>query len=429
MRRTTFNIITIIFAIIYIGSLVLGNVFYTSIPIATEPGSYADQFATEKMLYQISVADTEKKYLDLRYETFDYNTTERDTLSIERYQGVSKDLMIPAFIGGVMVTTIGEHFFDGLELDSLILPETVVEIKAEPTDTITIYCDKDSQFYALNKDAEEWKIETVYDSTFYNGLCADIPFAYNDHGDSIELVRYTGKDKIIVIPSYINGKPVTTVSFNLLGRFDMVVFPKTVNEINGKVGAWIFSAVLVIEIFFTVLAFLVVIIAVNIILSRYKKDLNEYMLSGPQMIMSLAFLAIQIYLCFRYIYLVTISAGKAFVISAGLLLVYIIIVFALNRGRKHSKKVTAEVKEATASIRNLQSLVKGMDEGIEDLEIKKAVSRVIDEIRYTQAKSKDLETEEFVEEKITSLKRLIKDGRKEDIIAKCDDIIDLMKKR
>lgn len=429
MKRTTFNIITAIFAIIYIGSLVLGNVFYTSIPIAAEPGSYAEQFATEHMLHQINVADTEKKYLDFRYETFDYNTTEHDTLSLERYNGISKDLMIPAFINGVMVTTIGENFFDGLDVESLIFPETVVEIKAEPTKEVTIYCDKDSQFYALNKDSEEWKIETVYDSTYYNGMCADIPFAYNDHGDSVELVRYTGDDKIIVIPSYINGKPVTTVSFNLLGHFDMVVFPKTVNEINGKVGAWVFSAVLVVEVFFTVLAFLVVIIAVNIILPRYKKDLNEYMLSGPQMIISLAYLAIQIYLCFRYIYLVPISAGTAFAISVAVLFAYLIIVFALNRGRKQSKKVTSDIKEATASIRNLQSLVKGMDEGIEDLEIKKAVSGVIDEIRYTQAKSKDAETEELVEEKITSLKRLIKEGNKDDIIAKCNDIVELMKNR
>ncbi len=429
MKRSHFNIITAILAVVYIGMLILGNVIYTAIPVATVPGSYAEKFAKDNMLHQINVPDSEKKFFDFRYENFDYNTTDQDTLSIENYSGKSKDLMIPGFINGKMVTAIGEHFFDNLDIDSIYLPETIVEILAEPNDKITVYCKKDCPFYSLNKDSEDWKIETVYDSEFYNPLCADIPFMYNDNGSSIELVEYTGDDKNIVIPSHIDGKPVTTVSFNLLGRYDMVVFPDTVNEITGKVSAWVFSRVLVVEVLFTIIAFVLVIIAVNVVLPRYSKSIREYMLSGPQMIVSIAYLIIQIYLSFRYIYLRPISAGMAFIISFILLIAYLTFVFAMNRGREHSIKVTEKVAEETSSIRNLQSISRGLTDGIKDPETKKAVSRVVDEIRYTQAKSKDKEIELIVMDELYNLKDLINGENKEGIIGKCNEIINLMKNR
>ncbi|MBO4901492.1 MAG: hypothetical protein J5518_01675 [Lachnospiraceae bacterium] len=429
MKRAAFNVVTIILAIVYIGLLIVGNVFYRSIPIATAPGSYAERFAQENMLHQINVPDSEKKFLDFRYENFDYNTTDKGTISIESYAGKSEDLMIPAFIGETMVTTIGEHFFDNLDIESLYLPETIVEIKAEPTKKVILYCDKDAPFYKRNQDSEDWKLETTYDSTYYNPFCADIPFYYNDNGKSIELVGYKGDDKIIAIPSYIDGKPVTTVSFNLLGHYDMVIFPDTVTEINGKVSTWIFSPVLVIELIFTVLAFVIVIATVNVILPRYARNLNEYMLSGPQVIFSILYLAAQIYLCFRYIYLVPISPFWAILISLALLLAYILIISLLNRGRKQSYKVMEEVRTQTESVRNLQSMVKNLSDGISDPETKKAVSRVMDEIRFTQAKSKDTEVENLVAEKITLLKGIIAEGNKDEIIAKCEDIISLMKNR
>ncbi len=429
MKRSVFNVITAILAVTYIVCLVLGNVFYSAIPVATLPGSYAEKFAEEKMLHKIDVPDSEKRFLDFRYENFDYNTTDKDTLCIERYKGLSRDLMIPGFIGGKMVTSIGENFFEGLDVDCLYIPETIVEILADPTDKVTLYCDKDSPFYEYNKDSDEWRIETAYDSTYYNPLCADIPFSYNDNGNSIELVGYKGNDSIIAIPSYIDGKPVTTVSFDLLGRYDMVIFPDTVKEINGKVGVWVYSPVFIVEVLFTVLAFVSAIVVINIIYSRLSKNLGEYMLSGPQAIVSILFLIVQIVFCFISIYLIPISAGLAFVLSFLLVMSYMVFVFLLNRGREHSLQITEKISDQTAPVRNLQSMVRGLHDGIEDPEIKKYVSRVVDEIKYTQAKSRNTGIERLVADEIALLKDAISKGNKDRIIHKCDEIIDLMKSR
>lgn len=150
MKRKTFNIITIIFAIVYALILILGNVYYVSLPVAVVPGSYAEEFANSKMLRQIDVADSERGYFDWRYELFKYNTTDNNNLSLEQYNGSSKNLVIPAEIDGHMVTRLGKDFFAGLNLSSIYLPVTMISIDAEPVKGLKVYCDKDSVFYKDN---------------------------------------------------------------------------------------------------------------------------------------------------------------------------------------------------------------------------------------------------------------------------------------
>ena len=429
MKRSVFNIVTAIIAVVYIGLLVVGNVFYASIPVETVPGSYAEQFANEHHLKQIHMPDSVRHLVDARYENIYFNTTSQGTLSAENYYGQSKDLTIPKYHQGITVTEIGEDFFSGTDLKSVYIPQTIDDIKAKPTKKVILYCDKDSGFYKKNKDSDEWKIETTYDSTYYNPTCADIPFLYNDNGNSIEIAGYTGNDEYLGIPAYIDGKPVTKVSCDLFGRYKVVYFPDTVQEITGRVSAWSFSPVLVVEVIFTVLAFVIVIANVNIILPRFAKDLNEHMLSGSQIVLSGLYLVAQVYLSFRYIYIVRIPAVLAALISLAVMLAYVVAISLLNRGREHSIKVTQQVKEQTAPVRNLQSMVKGLSDGIKDSETKKAVSRMIDEIRFTQAKSKNREVEDLVADKIMLLKTIISEGNNEEIIAKCNEIVDLMKNR
>ena len=429
MKRSHFNIITGIIAIVYISILVLGNVFYRGVPIATIPGSYANKFADEKMLKQVEIPDSMRKFLNLKYETFEYNTTNKDTLSLEKYNGISRELVIPGFINGVMVTAIGSDFFKESKVDSIYLPETIVEINAEPDNEVTIYCDKDSSFYEFNKENKNWNIETVYDSTYINPLCADIPYAYNDNGSSIELVEYLGDEKIIAIPSYIDGKPVTTVSFDLLGNYEMVIFPDTVTAINGKVSTWIYSSVFAVEIIFSVLALVIVFIAVNVILPRYRKDNNEYMLSGTQIIFSLMYLIAQLCVCVKFVYFSLAPTIIAFIVSFVMMIIYLVLMSLVGAGRKHVNNVNEKIAVQTAPIRNLQSLVRGLGDEIKDPEVKKYVNRVVDEIRYSPARSTNATVEKDLEYLINELKDVIESDNKEDIIDKCEEILKLCKKR
>ncbi|MBR0148061.1 MAG: hypothetical protein IJM23_02570 [Lachnospiraceae bacterium] len=428
MNRKTFNITTIIFAIVYVAVLIFGNVKYASVPVAVEPGSYADQFAADKHLKKIDIADSEKGYFDWRYEQFEYNTIDNNDISIERYTGISKDLVIPSEIEGHKVTGIGKDFFNGLGLSSVYLPVTVAAIDAEPVKGIKIYCDKDSAFYKENEESD-WDIELLYDSATVNYSLGDIPYGYSETSDGVELTRYYGHDDIIVIPSYVNGKPVTKVSFDMLGNFRMVVFPKTVTEITGQFGKLLYSAVFFIELIFSIIAFIVVIIAVNIILPRYRNDVSEYMLSGSQMLITFLYLTVQLCFSIYSIYFSDIGAVVAFVISFLLLIGYVAFVFLLQGGREHAKMVDEKIEAQTSVMRDLKSSVVGLSDGITDKEILKPVERVMEEIKYSALRTKNPEVEDQLIQEIDELKDLIRESRKDEIISKCSEIMTLIKRR
>lgn len=438
MKRLHFNIITSIIAIVFIAILVAGNMFFEYSTVATVPGSYAEQFANKKGLKQIEVADSIKGMMDIRYETFEYNTTAQGTLSLEKYNGINKDLMLPEYINGVRVTEIGENFFTNECLNSVYIPETINKIRANPNGNIILYCDKDSQFYKdfcvkeerkENSDEESWITDAALDSINYNPECSDIPFSYNVNGDSVDIVSYTGNDTIIAIPSYIDGRTVTKVSFDILGKYDVVVFPATVTEISGKVSALIYSTIFIIELIFTIIAFIIVIIAVNKILPNYRGRKEEYMLSGSQMVLTFLYLAAQITLCIRFIYFAYIPVIFALLISVALMAAYIVLVLLASQGKEHVYKVNDQAAQETASVRSLQSMVRGMADGIKDPEMKKAVTRMVEEIRYSAARSKNTEIEVQIAEKIEALKALVKAEEKEKVIDECQTIIELMKSR
>ena len=75
MKRTKFNLAVLLVAVVYFIILVIGNVTVSSVGVAAVEGSHAYKFAKNKNLPLIELADSEKGYLDQRYELFEYNET------------------------------------------------------------------------------------------------------------------------------------------------------------------------------------------------------------------------------------------------------------------------------------------------------------------------------------------------------------------
>ena len=227
-----FNILAVLIAVVYVAIMVLFNVGYAKISVATIDGSYASEFADKKKLNKIDITDNQKMYFDVRYENFEYNENSDGTICLESYKGNSESVVIPYIYNDNLVSSLGENFFEGHEnLKHVYLPLTVDDIKADVEKDITLYVDKASKLF----EDSGWEVKEIYDSEFVNHFNSEIPFSYNETSDSIELVNYNGTDDVIVIPSYIDGKPVKTVSFDMLGDFELVIFPETVTEITGEV--------------------------------------------------------------------------------------------------------------------------------------------------------------------------------------------------
>ena len=70
------------------------------------------------------------------------------------------------------------------------------------------------------------------DSASVNFNNADIPFTYSETGSGVTLVSYTGSSADIIVPTAINGFPVTAISFPVTERTRSILLPPSVAEIS-----------------------------------------------------------------------------------------------------------------------------------------------------------------------------------------------------
>ena len=131
-NRIFLNIIIIVIAIIFSIILVIGNVGRAVSNVAVVPGSYAEEYAEKNRLNVVKLADSQQIFFDQRYETFDYEVENDDTITLERYSGSSINLVIPAFIDGRLVTSLSEDFMKSLStVKNAYISNAVREIGGE----------------------------------------------------------------------------------------------------------------------------------------------------------------------------------------------------------------------------------------------------------------------------------------------------------
>ena len=362
-KQLVLSIIILLIAAIYTGVLILGNVGVAKSNVAVISGSYGAQFAKANKLRVVELPDSMKEYFDQRYELFDYNI-DGGMIRLERYEGKSRELVIPAKIDGYSVTTISGNMLSGLSaVEKMYISTSIRTIDGDPVQKPIICCTEDSYFYKENKDAG-WQFELIYESDFVNYLLGDIPFEYNFKADGVEITSWNGHDDIMVIPAYINGYPVTDVSMDILGAADITVIPETVKSITGAVKAYGYSAMFAIELIFSVIAFLLSLISVNIILPGYRKGNEEFVLNGGQMVLVTAYVLIQTIFAIYAIYKASFSPYIALVISLIILVAYLMMMFAGGIGRDHAKAVDERVEKKTEKMKAIKTKCKGMADNV-----------------------------------------------------------------
>lgn len=424
------NIFVILVAIAYALIMIIGNVSVAKSSVATISGSYGEQYAIENHLNQVVLADSEQVYFDQRYELFDYNVND-GKITLENYSGKSSDLVIPKSIGGVKITALGENFISSLDtVKNVYLPLNVREILGEVDTNITIHCPENATLIA-DYEETDWNIEVVYDSDFINFELGDIPFQYNLNEANAEITRYDGNEELVVIPSYINGYPVTTVSMDFLGTAEVIVIPETVTNITGSSVQVLYSPVFMIELIFTIFAFVVALITVNVLLPRYRKNTEEYLLTGNQMVAVILYVVVQTIFGIAATYFLMISAFIALIISLIIIGGFVAILMLGGAGRKHVKKLEAHVAEKTSGMKAIKDSSRNMASEIRNPELRKQVQRLVDEIRFSDAVSRadlnDIESE--IEDAIQELKKSISAGDEDAIKNNVECTMQLVKER
>ena len=330
-----------------------------------------------------------------------------------------------------MVIGIGKDFFDNLDssVKKVVLPESIIVVEAEPSNKVKIYCTNESIFQILHGN-QEWNIETRYESEFENFFLGDLEYSYNVNGNEIEITNYNGNyTDIAVIPSYINGLPVRSLSLDMLGKAGAFVIPETVNSITGMTTKMVYGFQFAVQLIFTILAFVLSMIMVNIILPRFTKDNNEFFLSGGQMVVTILYVILQVAFCIVTIYIIRIPALLSIVISAVLLAVFIAGTMLGGAGREHSKEVSQKIEENTSFMKNLKESTKYLADGIEDEETKKCVQELVDEIRFCKLNGKDDSLDNRIESSIEEMKNKIRNKEYEGIKSDVDAIVAMLKQR
>ncbi|HOO93807.1 MAG TPA: leucine-rich repeat domain-containing protein, partial [Opitutales bacterium] len=208
---------------------------------------------------------------------FEYSET-GDSITITWYSGKGRRVVIPDFIDGKPVTTIGERAFAGASesLTTVVLPSTLTTIKQEAfanciglSGTLiiphSVRSIEDLAFANANGPSRtvfegdapqlgEWALPNTgitynngsegFTTPEWNGYpCfprdkVSGDFEYSEAEDSITITWYSGEDGRVVIPGFFDGKPVTTIGERAFaGSFEspsIVVLPPTLTTIKQK---------------------------------------------------------------------------------------------------------------------------------------------------------------------------------------------------
>ncbi|MCR4833552.1 MAG: hypothetical protein K5900_08235 [Butyrivibrio sp.] len=427
-KKVIYNSVVIVIFVVFFGILTMGRVGRVAIDVVTVSGSYADTFAEKTNLGRGHIPDSIKGYADYKYENFSYNIVDGE-ITIEGYNGKSSTLVVPRVINGYQVSTIGEKFFDTLTYTTdVYLPTTIDSVEGDANENVVIHVNSGVSLYDQLEE-QKWRVSTYNDSDSPNFDLGDIPFTYNMTDSSVNLVSYTGSEDVLIIPSYIDGVPVTTVSFDLLYKFSVVYFPDTVTTISGQVSEILYSPVYFIELIFCILALVIVMLILNDKIPMLQNS-RERVLTGPQIGLCYVYFIAQLVIAMNSINGTT-TVQSAIIVNTVLVGAFIILIMLLGQGRQHVNKTDYVVENKTYKMKQLKAYVTNIGSDITDPELQKMVNDFVEEVRYSDPVSNpvldDIETQ--LENAIIELKNAIKDGNSTEIKDKCKTAMDIVKER
>jgi hypothetical protein len=145
------------------------------------------------------------------------------------YSGYLEELIIPSKINGKTVTTIGEDAFLGNDLKNITIPDSVTAIGEDAfydNDLISI------TILGVEKRFNEDWVKIGFPVELQPGAINENGFLFNEELNTI--IGYIGDDKEIIIPSEINGNPVTIIGYKAFYDNDLtsIVIPASVEEIG-----------------------------------------------------------------------------------------------------------------------------------------------------------------------------------------------------
>lgn len=388
-----------IFVIIFILFGAVSAIVYDksdSVDIICYDGSYAEEYAKKHSIDYELISDSDAYIGILNLENFDYNNDG----TIVAYKGDSEKIAIPSDIEGTRITKVSQKAFENAKnLKNIYLPKTITNFEFKELENVTVYMYEDTDLYKkLSKDEEiKFEIKAIPDSYYVDFYSADIPFSYNYISDkSVDINRYNAYNKIVLIPESIDGKIVTTISFDALDDgVETIIIPKSVTSIKGNLHSNRYDLTFLIGM---LIAFVGTAIAVAFVCTL-KVDTKEKMfLTVSQFRTAYIVTILSIILSGIYLFVPAVPDWIAYI---GVVLVYGLAAISIIKAKVAVEVVEGideKIKVQTFFIKSLTVDAEHLMNTSKTAELKALAKKVYEAVRYSDPMSNAVLVE--VEEKI-----------------------------
>lgn len=403
MKKKISFIIISLCALIISCAFLLGNYKKESnVKFITENNSYSYNYAKNNDIEIETVSDSNKNNYILNIVEFTY-TTSSEGIIITKYNGINDSIVIPNMINNTKVYKIKANTFKDTLVKKVYIGSNITDY--EETSNIELICYKNNYCDTL-KENKDLNITTYNELNNINFDYVENNYEYNIHDKNIELTKYNGENKDLIIPSTINGYKVTTISFSL-ENYDSVYIPNEVNKIlnnNFKYDNYIFMTLLI-----NIVSFIVVLLVILLII-----DNDNIIYQMPNYILSMIYLIIQFILSDKYK-----DIPKYLCIySIILFVIYITIIILL----KFSK---IKIKDNDIKIKN-NNYVNDVMDILDNLNIDNYyLKELIEDIKYSDPIS-NIKTFTLEQEIIDKIKKL---DKSKDIENDIKEIREILRKR
>ena len=376
---------------------------------------YVDASGVNGVSYE-KIADSEKDKYIKNIESFSYNKV-NDTLEITEYKGISETLVIPYDYEGTKIASISDSFKND-KVKNIYISDNINYLPVENFKNITINCYKGKYCEEL-KNNNELNVNILNDSDNVDFNYIEFPFEYNVKNDKIEIVKYTGNDSNIIIPTTVNGMEVTTVNFDITPSLNSIYIPDTVTSINmfTKFTTTInekdnYTVCLIASIISFVLTTIIIIIV------KDKTD-DEKFTSTPLYIVIFAYLIFISIMIYKFNNVSHMSNNNVLMYSVIVDIMFITACFTLITVNKRSMKLDTNVKNKTKFIDEMIFKINNISKLNSEYK-----NKLIDKLKYSDPVSNEIVKD--IEDNINMLISKLNDKSSNEEI---DNIIKLIENR
>lgn len=211
-------------------------------------------------------------------------------------------------------------------------------------------------------------------------------FAYNYEGNSVNVTDYKGNEKVVIVPSEIDGLPVSAVTIDAAGKgISVIEIPQSVSRIEGRYSSSAFTPAFYAAVIMMIVGYAFAV--VSTLIGMKKADTAESTFYGVPFVYSgvVTFIAICVWSLVAMF--LKVNPTVQIIIDIVIIAVACVKLFSRNAAKEIIEERGKEVKQKTLFTKMLSADASVLISKASVPEEKAACERVFEAIRYSDPMS------------------------------------------